>query len=138
MCVLPWVAAARGASRSVALAFIACFFVLPQLLAQEPGAGDARGRNPASPTIYTTKTEIRLDGRLDEGDWAKADSIADFHQREPVEGGTPSERTVVRLLATPSGLAVGWWCYDRDPRGIRRSRSAISARKTAPRFARSR
>ena len=44
-----------------------------------------------------------------------------FKTKEPTEGGTPSERTVVRLLATPQGLAVGWWNYDRDVAGRRRS-----------------
>ncbi|MFN0098261.1 MAG: DUF5916 domain-containing protein [Gemmatimonadaceae bacterium] len=67
-----------------------------------------------SSTVHTTASRIRLDGVLDERDWALADSIYDFHQKEPTEGGAPSERTVVRLLATPNGLAVGWWAYDRD------------------------
>jgi hypothetical protein len=71
--------------------------------------------------VRITTTAIRLDGKLDEADWALADSIADFRQKEPVEGGTPSERTVVRLLATPAGLAIGWWCYDRNPGGIMRT-----------------
>src|SRR5690606_21110098 len=73
------------------------------------------------PNARVTSTPITLDGRLDEPDWALADSITDFHQKEPTEGGTPSERTVVRLLATPTGLAVGWWLYDRAPAGIVRT-----------------
>lgn len=32
----------------------------------------------------------RLDGRLDESEWALSDSISDFTQKEPVEGATPS------------------------------------------------
>lgn len=73
------------------------------------------------PSVRTTTTEVRLDGRLDEPDWALADSIWEFRQKEPVENGEPSERTVVRLLATPSGLVVGWWLSDRNPTGIVRT-----------------
>ena len=73
------------------------------------------------PRVHTTPASIRLDGLLDEPEWALADSIDDFRQKEPVEGGTPSERTVVRLLATPEGLAIGWWLYDRAPGGIVRT-----------------
>ena len=68
-----------------------------------------------SPSVRTTATEIRLDGHLDEPDWALADSITDFRQKEPRQGEPASERTVVRLLATPAGLAIGWWLSDRDP-----------------------
>ncbi|MFN8668741.1 MAG: DUF5916 domain-containing protein [Gemmatimonadaceae bacterium] len=75
----------------------------------------------AHPRAYRTKEAIRLDGTLDEADWARADSITDFRQKEPTEGGPPSVRTVVRLLATPNGLAIGWWCYDHDPATIRRT-----------------
>ncbi len=71
--------------------------------------------------VRTTTTDVRLDGRLDEPDWALADSIWEFRQKEPVENGEPTERTVVRLLATPSGLVIGWWLYDRDPAGIVRT-----------------
>ena len=68
-----------------------------------------------------TREAIILDGRLTEALWAQADSITDFRQRDPREGAPATERTVVRLLATPAGLAVGWWCYDRDPARIVRS-----------------
>ncbi|MEN9509353.1 MAG: hypothetical protein RLZZ621_1916 [Gemmatimonadota bacterium] len=71
--------------------------------------------------VYRTSGNITLDGRLTEPAWAAADSITDFRQRDPRVGEPVSERTVVRLLATPQGLAVGWWCYDRDPAGIVRS-----------------
>ncbi|MCC6241431.1 MAG: carbohydrate binding family 9 domain-containing protein, partial [Gemmatimonadaceae bacterium] len=68
-----------------------------------------------------TSARITLDGRFDEPVWATADSVTDFLQRDPSEGQPASERTVVRVLATPDGLAVGWWCYDREPHRIVRS-----------------
>jgi hypothetical protein len=73
------------------------------------------------PRVFRTPSNIRLDGVLDEPAYAEADSIWEFRQKEPVENGEPSERTVVRLLATPEGLVVGWWMYDRDPAGIIRT-----------------
>ena len=71
--------------------------------------------------VTRTSAPITLDGRFAEPDWARADSITEFRQRDPAEGAPVSERTVVRLLATPTGLAVGWWCYDRNAAGIVRS-----------------
>ena len=70
---------------------------------------------------YRTSRNIALDGRFTEPDWAQADSITDFRQKDPVEGAPSTERTVVRLLATPSGLAIGWWLYDSDAKHIVRS-----------------
>ena len=70
---------------------------------------------------YRTSRNIALDGRFTEPDWAQADSITDFRQKDPVEGAPSTERTVVRLLATPSGLAIGWWLYDSDAAHIVRS-----------------
>ncbi len=100
--------------RRTALA-LAAFAIAPLTLAAQTTTGRAM------PRALRTTTEIRLDGRLDETEWARADSITDFTQKEPVEGAAPSERTVVRLLATPAGLAVGWWNYDHDPSGRIRS-----------------
>lgn len=64
---------------------------------------------------------ISLDGMLDEPDWARADSIYDFRQQEPVEGAQPSERTVVRVLYGREGLYIGIWAYDREPHRLVRT-----------------
>lgn len=71
--------------------------------------------------VYRTSRTITLDGRFTEPDWAQADSITDFRQKDPVEGAPSTERTVVRLLATPAGLAIGWSLYDSDAANIVRS-----------------
>lgn len=88
-----------------------------------PLASGAQGTTDGerAPRVFTTPNNIRLDGVLDEPEYAEADSIWEFRQKEPVEGGTPSERTVVRLLATPQGLVVAWWMYDRNVAGIMRT-----------------
>ena len=93
-------------------------------VATEGAPAPARATAVAADAVSTVRRiaiGIALDGRLDEPDWFLADSITDFRQKEPTEGGLPSERTVVRLLATPEGLAIGWWLYDRDPSRIVRT-----------------
>ncbi len=74
-----------------------------------------------TPRAYRTSRPIRLDGQFTEPEWLLADSIHDFRQKDPDVGAPATERTVVRLLATPSGLAIGWWCYDREPARLVRS-----------------
>lgn len=73
------------------------------------------GAQEPAPRIRTVATDIVLDGRLSEPEWLGTDSITDFRQKDPVEGAPATERTVVRLLATPRGLVVGWMLYDSDP-----------------------
>jgi uncharacterized protein DUF5916 len=69
--------------------------------------------------VAHTTTPPRLDGVPDEPVWLTADSITDFTQQDPAEGRPASERTVVRILATPRGLYVGLWAYDTRPDVIR-------------------
>jgi len=61
---------------------------------------------------------IRIDGRLDEAAWAMAEPITDFTQRDPVEGGVPSERTEIRVLYDRDALYIGGIFYDSEPTGI--------------------
>jgi hypothetical protein len=74
-----------------------------------------------APRVARSDASITLDGRFTEAVWKAADSVTAFTQRDPAEGEPVSERTVVRFVATPDGLAIGVWAYDRDPSGIRRS-----------------
>lgn len=111
----PMTGATAHATRWTALL---AWIVAGVALAAAPGRAGAQ----ATPTrALRTTRPITLDGQFTEPEWARADSITDFRQRDPEEGAPASERTVVRLLATPQGLAVGWWCYDREPRRIVRS-----------------
>ena len=61
--------------------------------------------------------DIKLDGRLTESEWAAADSISNLVTVEPDEGGVPAGRTVVRVLACPTELLIGFRCFG-DPAGI--------------------
>jgi len=58
---------------------------------------------------------IKLDGVLDEPDWAKAPRISNFTQRELDEGQPASEKTEVAVLFTTTELFIGVWCYDAEP-----------------------
>ena len=64
------------------------------------------------------RAAIALDGRLDEREWLQADSIADLTQIEPVQGGKPTGRTVIRVLALPDAVVIGVRADDPDPSRI--------------------
>ena len=61
--------------------------------------------------------EIDLDGRIEESTWQSATPITDFTQQEPVEGGTPSQETEIRVVFDEDNLYIGAIFYD-DPDGI--------------------
>ena len=63
-------------------------------------------------------TQIELNGVLDESIWIQSEGISNFRQQVPVEGGEPSERTVVKVLYDDEYLYIGAWLYDSDPSGI--------------------
>lgn len=108
----------RGAPvtfRGLALALSAA----PWLAAVAPLPAQAPGPAPAVLVALRVDAPIRLDGFLDEPEWSRADSITDFRQRDPEEGAPASERTVVRVLAAPGGLYIGFWDFERHPHSIR-------------------
>lgn len=60
----------------------------------------------------------RMDGRLDEPEWAGAAVASDPVMVEPREGEPASGRTLVRVLAGPKALVFGIRCEDDDASGI--------------------
>ena len=75
---------------------------------------------PKSMRAYKIETsELVLDGKLDELFWEKIPGNEGFLMREPVEGGFPSERTVVKVAYDASSLIIGAIMYDNDPAGIK-------------------
>ena len=68
--------------------------------------------------VTNISSEIEADGRLDEEEWALASEISDLTTVVPVQGGEPSENTVVKILALPKFLILGIKCYDSNPDGI--------------------
>lgn len=113
---------ARGPVRAAATGLL--LFAATVASAQGPSQRPPQRSDQSSAVehrVYRTSRNVTLDGRFTEPDWALADSITDFRQKDPVEGAPSTERTVVRLLATPEGLAVGWSLYDSDAAHIVRS-----------------
>ena len=66
-------------------------------------------------TAHWTAGPIQIDGRLEESDWDLAEPVSDFVQVEPREGGTPTERTEVRVLFDENRLYIGVYLYDSSP-----------------------
>ena len=58
---------------------------------------------------------IQLDGRLDEPVWDRAVPATDFIQQDPDFGGTPTERTEVRIVFTEESLYMGVSAFDSEP-----------------------
>jgi hypothetical protein len=87
-------------------AFLTLSFALP-LFAQHS--------QPDSLKALQIKSPIRLDGILDETDWAKAPKISNFTQRELNENQPATEKTEVAVLYTKTELFIGVWCFDSEP-----------------------
>ena len=91
------------------------------------GAPDARAqdRPQQSPIVayrLADGEEIRVDGRLDDAAWGAAIPVSDFTQQVPIEGGTPSERTIVRIAFDANDLYIGVMLYDDPDRIIANQR----------------
>ena len=61
---------------------------------------------------------IRLDGILDEPDWARASSGSGFTQHEPDNGIASTERTTVKIVYDDRAIYVGVKAYDTEPNMI--------------------
>ena len=72
--------------------------------------------------------DIKLDGKLDESFWGNIPGITDFLVQEPIEGGIPTEKTVIKIAYDNKYLYIGAIFYDSDPEGIK----AFKMRKDAP------
>ena len=70
---------------------------------------------PDTLKAFKTAGTIKLDGILDEADWAKAPRISNFTQRELNENAPATERTEVAVLFTATEMFIGVWCYDAEP-----------------------
>ena len=90
-----------------------------------PGAALAGQAGPAASAAGARIAEAarverapRTDGTLDDPLWQQAQPVADFRQREPYEGRTPTEKTEVRILYTDRAVYFGIHCLDSEPKGI--------------------
>ena len=104
--------ARSAALRTVLLCGVAPLLVSPSLA--QPGldidAKVSRATRTASPPT--------IDGVLDDAAWADATPIVDFHQVEPVEFESPTERMEVYVLYDSDSLFIAARLYDREPERI--------------------
>ncbi|MFL2990584.1 MAG: DUF5916 domain-containing protein [Cytophagales bacterium] len=78
--------------------------------------------------VKINSEDINLDGKLDELLWADITGIDDFLMQEPVEGGEPTENTIIKIAYDEKYLYIGAILYDSQPEGIK----AFKMRKDAP------
>ena len=79
------------------------------------GSGLPSDRRTMMAVRLDTNEQIALDGVLDETAWQRAVPASDFTQQDPVLGGTPTERTEVRILFDGERLYMGVTCFDSEP-----------------------
>ncbi|PNS09414.1 DUF5916 domain-containing protein [Solilutibacter silvestris] len=64
--------------------------------------------------------DIKIDGKMEPGEWDGARHISDFHTVQPFTGQPGSVPTEVWYMATPKGLAVAF--RNHQPAGVERRR----------------
>lgn len=116
--------AAAGRPRRREGAAAAALFLFGSVAgAQTAPAETAAARRERVRALAATAWEVRahrasgplsVDGRFDEPDWAAAEPIVDFFQRDRNEGLPATERTEVRVLYDVEALYIGFTCFDRD------------------------
>lgn len=94
----------------------------PRLLIAQADSSSRDQKQPIgreSLRVLRAATAVRLDANLRDPIWARADSISDFRQREPLEGAPASERTVAKVVRDDDALYIAVRAYDRSPGEIR-------------------
>ncbi|NLB25320.1 MAG: carbohydrate binding family 9 domain-containing protein [Bacteroidales bacterium] len=61
---------------------------------------------------------IKIDGRLDEPAWTKAEHKGDLLEKEPFPLIPMNEQTEFAILYDDENLYIGVWCYDSEPNKI--------------------
>jgi hypothetical protein len=87
----------------------------------------ARSSNGAE--VDLTPTAIRVSGEVSDDVWQRATATDAFLQREPAEGGEPSQRTEFRVAYDSTTLYVKVRAFDTEPGKIVSSRAATATRR---------
>ena len=103
----------RPRFRRSAVTFLALGSLAPAALAGQSQAGAPPQERPRPALDAAPRSgPIRLDGLLEEADWAAAAPATGFTQQRPDEGAPASERTEVRFLYDHEALYIGARMYD--------------------------
>jgi len=98
----------------------ACLNAAPGSAQSAPTAAARPSRSVVAQAVLV-ESPPQIDGVLNEDFWKSVPVISDFTQRDPVDGGTPTERTEVRIAYDVNNLYFGLTLYDSEPELIRRS-----------------
>ncbi len=93
------------------------------LVAQAPPAPAPPSAASAAPhkqvrAVRLDGTAIKLDGRLDDPAWTRAQWITDFTQKMPHEGAPPSDSMRIGILYDGAAVYVGARMYSKNPSRI--------------------
>src|SRR2546426_3587425 len=77
--------------------------------ASTPAAGQTETRSVSAPIA------VRFEGALTDDVWRTARAVSEFVQREPTEGGAPSQRTEFRVAYDRTTVYVKVRAFDTDP-----------------------
>jgi hypothetical protein len=91
-----------------------CSVLASAAYAQTPVSGSANRKQATATRV--PNGSIRVDGRLDDEIWQQASPITDFVQKEPVEGGRPTDAMDVRIAYDDDVLYVGARMFSKDGR----------------------
>ena len=117
-------------TRGLAAGLVSVCLLVGPAAAQQTGSGTggplrvggtSRAQTPSERyTIEPTRVlqPPRLDGVLEDAEWATAAIIDQFVQQEPSEGDPATERTVVRLMYDEHALYIGVEAYDSVPNAV--------------------
>jgi hypothetical protein len=93
--------------------------------AQSTAGAGRTSQEPASTTqedvgsrlihVLRVSEPIKVDGRLDEPAWSRAEAARGFRMEEPHEGEPTSEKTEARVLFDNKNLYVGIRAFDSEP-----------------------
>ena len=95
------------------------------LLAISASAAQAQAPTPANvqserarksvAAVRVPNGSVQVDGQLRETAWARITPIADFVQKDPVEGATPTDRLEIRIAYDDDALYVATHVVSKDP-----------------------
>ena len=115
----------RPLIKKTLLALLAVVLVSGRALHAQSGAGAPPSASKPiqpdlvpRPTMHATRAtgEITVDAKLDEADWARAESVTDFIQQLPNTGEPAKYRSVVRILYDDRNIYIAAINYDPEPR----------------------
>lgn len=102
---------------------LAALLWLAPAAGQKATSGSSSGSGPAAADALRAEErvgEIRIDGRIGEEAWQRAQAITDFIQGSPVEGAEAEEETEVRFLFDDQAIYVAARLYERGGNAVAR------------------